>query len=123
MAEWLYDRQGQAQLFLFEEDRFISKSGRNLGWTFGNNVYSLIGMHVGWFENGILYDRNNRIIAFNLKQTRNLVHFSDMIGEIPSMPRIPVKPEVPGLSGKSSRSGLGGWSNVSLQEMFRLNFR
>lgn len=121
MTEWFYDRQGKARLFLFESDRFISKNGRNLGWTFGNNVYSLIGMHIGWYESGILFDRNNSIIAFKLNTIGNLVYFPTT-GGIPDIPRIPRRPLVPGLFNTTGRSKIGGWSNRSLHEMFGINF-
>jgi hypothetical protein len=123
MAEWFYDRHGQAQLFLYEEDRFISKNGRNIGWTIGSNVYSLIGMHVGWYENGILYDRHNKVIAFKLNRSGFLTSFTGVIGDTPRLPSIPSRPGRPGLSSKMNRLGPGGWSTKSLQEMFLVNFR
>jgi hypothetical protein len=121
MTEWLYDKRGQAQIFLYGQDRFISKNGRNLGWTIGNNVYSLNGNHIGWFEGGILYDSRNTVIAFKRDRTGSLPS-SPGIGGTPGTPGIPGRPGMPGRSGTPGRPGRGGWSNGLLQEMFSVEF-
>ena len=62
--EWFYDKHGQAVFFKYD-DRLISKQGANLCWIFGNYVYSLNnGRHIGWFEDGKIYDIENGILAF-----------------------------------------------------------
>ena len=62
--EWLYNKKGQAKLFKYG-DRFISCKGKNLAWIYSENVYNIrTGKHIGWYEKGVLYDRNNNVIAF-----------------------------------------------------------
>lgn len=121
MTNWLYNRSGQAQLFLYGQDRFISKNGKNLGWVFRNNVYSLNGRHIGWFEGGILYDSTNNPIAFERTRTGHLPSVPG-IGGTPGTPGIPGRPGTPGLSGTPGRPGRGGWSNKSIQDFFGVNF-
>ena len=117
MTEWLFNKNGHAQFFIYGE-RFISKNGINMGWQFNNNVYGLNnGRHLGWFENGVLYDGSNNAIAF-LQDSTGYLPGRPGIGGRPGTPGIPGTPGRPGLSGTPGRSGYGGWSNLSLEEFF-----
>lgn len=115
--EWLYDKSGDAKLFMYQ-DRFISREGKNLGWLYNGNVYHIkTGRHIGWYENGILYDSNNDVVAF----TRNCQgHLPSRpgLGGTPGTPGIPGKPGRPGFGGKPGRPGFGGWSRDDVQSMF-----
>lgn len=65
--ECLYDKNGIVKIFRFN-DRFISRSGKNLAWIYNENVYHISsGRHIGWFEKGVLFDQDNKVMAF----TRN----------------------------------------------------
>lgn len=115
--DWLYDRYGQATLFIYG-DRFISQNGTNYGWLYNGHVYGLRdGRHIGWFENGILYDEHNKVIAFMRNATGHLPSRPG-IGGTPGTPGIPGKPGRPGFSGISGRPGYGGWSSQSLDAFF-----
>ena len=116
MANWLFDGHGTARLFL-HDDRFISKDGKNLGWLVGENVYSLNGKHLGWFEEGVLYDGQNRAIAFE-RGARGHLPSRPGIGGIPGTPGIPGRPGRPGLSGVPGKPGRGGWSNLDVEQFF-----
>jgi len=116
-VDWLYDKNGRALLFTYN-DRFISKKGKNLGWIFNNNVYGLrSGKHLGWFENGVLYDGMNRVIAFSWNSSGYLPSRPG-IGGTPGTPGIPGRPGTPALSGTPGRLGYGGWSKLSIGDFF-----
>lgn len=118
---WLYNRNGQAILFTYN-DRFISKDGKNLGWIFHNNVYGLRnGKHLGWFENGILYDGRNNVIAF-LRDASGCLPSRPGLGGIPGTPGIPGRPGTPGLSGEPGRSDFGRWSSQTIDDFFASGF-
>ena len=38
--EWLYNKNGQAELFTYD-DRLISKTGKNLAWIYNGNIYNI----------------------------------------------------------------------------------
>ncbi len=116
MTDWLYDKSGEAQLFL-HRDRFINKSGHNLGWLVKNNVYSLDGSHRGWFEDGVLYDGSNDTIAFARNATGRLPSRPGVAGA-PGTPGIPGSPGKPGFSGVPGRPGHGGLSSQTLGDFF-----
>ena len=117
MTKWLFDKNGQPQLFL-HGDVFVSKSGTILGWSVRNNVYSLGGHHLGWFEKGVLYDGQNRVLAFTSDLTGHLPYRPGLSG-VPGTPSIPGIPSRPGLSGVPGRPGFSGsWSSLDLKEFF-----
>jgi hypothetical protein len=118
MTEWFYDRNGQAQFFLYGDDRFVSKNGNNLGWLFRENlVYSLNGNHIGWLEEGVIRDGNGGVIAF-LRDCKGSLPSRPGIGGRPGTPGIPGKPGRPGLSGIMGRPGRGGWSSRGIEDFF-----
>jgi len=116
MKEWLFHRNGQALLFLYD-DRFISADGENLGWLVGNEVFSLKGSHLGWFERGVLFDRDNNVLAFTADATGYLPS-RPAIGGVPAAPEIPAAPERQSLCGNLIRQGYGGWSIRTLEQFF-----
>jgi hypothetical protein len=116
MASWLFDRSGHPEI-LFDGDKLRSSRGVVIGWISGENVYSLNGHHAGWFEGGVVYDRQNRALAF----------LADAGGHLPSRPGLAGTPGVPGFSGvpgrpgfsgTPGRPGMGGWSNEDLSTYF-----
>lgn len=52
--EWLYNKNGQAELFTYD-DRLISKTGKNLAWIYNGNIYNikmvstLVGMKMAFY--------------------------------------------------------------------------
>lgn len=117
--EWLYNKNGQAKLFAYE-DRFISSRGENLAWIYNENVYNIKnGKHVGWFEKGVLYDKDNKAIAFTRDCKGYLPYYPGLCG-IPGTPGIPGKPGRPGFAGMPVRPGYGGWSNRNIEDYFEI---
>lgn len=117
--EWFYDKNGQAVMFQYG-DRLISRSGDNLCWIIDEYIYSLrSGRHIGWFEDGKIYDINNRVLAF-LRNANNLP-YKPGLGGIPGTPGIPGKPGMPGRSGIHGRPGYSGFSNYDVIDYFLSN--
>jgi len=116
MADWIFDANGNATIIL-DNDCFRDNYGRVIAWIDGNNVYSLNGYHIGWFEKGILYDSNNDVLGFLRNRTGHLPSIPG-IGGTPGMPGFSGKPGKPGRSGTPGRPGYGGWSNENLRTYF-----
>jgi hypothetical protein len=101
--EWMYDKNGHACMFVYD-DRLISRDGKNLSWISGTHVYGLrSGKHLGWFENGVIYDCNNEVLAFFQRATRLPYHPG--LSGVPGTPGIPGKPGRPGFGGIPGRPG------------------
>lgn len=117
--EWLYNKKGQAKLFKYG-DRFISCKGKNLAWIYSENVYNIrTGKHIGWYEKGVLYDRNNNVIAFT-EDCKGYLPYYPGLGGVPGTPGIPGTPSRPGFGGIPGRPGYGGWSNCDIEDYFEL---
>ncbi len=116
MSEWFIDRSGQIPLYLHER-RFITEDGHNVGWLIGNCVYSLRGAHVGWLENGVLYDVNNDIVALSTNASGH-IRFISHKKFTPAIPPIPETPEIPPLADAGWRPLYGGRSNKTLEDLF-----
>ena len=117
--EWFFDKNGKAQMFL-NDNIFISRNGHNLGWLFNGHIYGLRdGRHLGWYEDGVIYDGSNRVIAF-LNDSKGYMPSRPGIGGIPGTPGIPGRPGTPGLSGIPGRPGYGGWSQLTIDEFFKV---
>ena len=108
MADWMFNRRGQACLIL-DGDRVRSRRGGVVGWISGSNVYSLCGAHIGWFDGGVIYDSSNSALVF----TGNHIGYlpsSPGIGGTPGMPGFSGVPGKPGFYGTPGMPGRGGWS-------------
>ena len=62
----LYDRSGRPTAYIeMENDHTVYLwDGSPVAYTDGDNVYGFNGRHLGWFEQGILYDRYGQGIGF-----------------------------------------------------------
>ena len=101
--EWLYNKNGQAELFTYD-DRLISKTGKNLAWIYNGNIYNIKnGKHIGWYENYTGY-----------------LPYQPGIGGTPGTPGIPGTPGRPGFSGTPGRPGYGGWSSSNIEDYFEV---
>ncbi|QMV40242.1 4-fold beta flower protein [Cohnella cholangitidis] len=118
MSDWYFDRTGQASFLLVEEDRLVSRNGRNLGWVYqGQQVYSLTGQPIGWLDKGVLRDRSGGIVGFTRSASSRLPSIPGMSGA-PGAPSIPGRPPKPGFAGSVSDPGNGGWSNKQVRDFF-----
>lgn len=118
MNEWYFDRYGQAAFVLVEEDRFVSRNGRNLGWLHNTKqVFTLTGQPIGWHDKGVVRDRSGGIVGFTRSASSYLPSIPGMSGA-PGAPSIPGKPAKPGFAGSVSDPGSGGWSSKSVRDFF-----
>ena len=114
MANWLYNKGGHAEA-IHDDDCIRSGMGHVRAWVVGSNVYSLHGRHIGWFEDGVLYDSHNRALGF-LPEARGYLSGRPGLAGAPGMPGFAGRPGRPGLSGVPGRAGYGGWSAHDLAE-------
>jgi hypothetical protein len=77
MIDWAYGKNGQATL-IFDSDCFRNNRGHVIAWINDQCVYLLRGQHMGWFEEGVLYDSSNHAVGFLRNAT----------GYLPSRPGI-----------------------------------
>ncbi|MCT7473463.1 hypothetical protein N5T11_09710 [Aliarcobacter cryaerophilus] len=80
-------------------------------------MYSLQGRHIGWFEDGVLYDNQNKALGFLRNSTGYLPSRPGMSGT-PGMPGFSGRPGRPGLSGTPGKPGRSGWSSNDLANYF-----
>ena len=64
MVDWIFNRNGSPSLIL-DNDCIRDDYGQVVAWIEGDNLYSLKGIHKGWFSNGIFYDTQNKPIGLS----------------------------------------------------------
>ena len=116
MVTWLYDESGDPSLIL-DEYCLRSPAGRPAGWIFGLTVFAINGEHMGWFEDGILYDVANHKLGF-VPGARGLGTRAPALGPTPPMPPLGKRPLVPPLRGRPARPPERGWSPHRLLHYF-----
>lgn len=87
-------------------------AGHTVGWVFGLSVFSLKGEHIGWFEDGVLFDVANKAIGF-VPGAKAGLDLPSLASE-PPMPVLSKRPCVPTLRGRTARPRGHGWSVQSL---------
>lgn len=118
MADWIFNKRGKATI-IFDNDCFRDKRGTVIGFRKGEDVYSLRGKHIGWFEEGVLFDARNKVLGFLSNATGPLPSTPGISGS-PGMPGFSGMPGWPGFSGTPGRPGYSGWSELDLEEYFTL---
>jgi len=116
MSDWLFSKNGQAEILL-DGDCFRSDRGDVVAWIREPHVYSLNGNHIGWFENGVLYDSNNQALGF-LRGATGSVPGRPGLGGTPGKPGSGGRPGKPGFGGVPGKPGRGGWSGIDLGDYF-----
>lgn len=70
MADWMFDRSGQARI-IFDNDKIRSAQGRHrLDWR--QQCFLASRKHLGWFEGGVMTDSRDCPIAFLRQRTAGL---------------------------------------------------
>ena len=116
MSDWVFGQNGQATI-IFNDDCFRHNSGQVIAWVSGDNVYSLRGQHMAWFESGVLYDNRNSALGF-IRNSSGALPSRPGIGGTPGTPGFSGKPGRPGFSGAPGKPGRGGWSGNDLASYF-----
>ena len=112
MLTWVYDEIGCAGAIL---DDFCIRnlSGHTVGWIFGVSMFSLKGEHIGWCEEGVLFDLHNNVLGFVPDASGLRLDMPALAAE-PPMPAFSKRPCVPGLRARSKRPAGRGWAQVCL---------
>lgn len=135
IAEWLYDKNGDAKIYL-DEDKFYSKNEQEVGLLEGQDVLSPGGEIVGLFIKGVLYDTDNRPVAFTETAKGYIPELDEVIGS-PGAPdfsdfadeNVDYSEETGVINPVHNRNGLGhsgeplhpvngGWSDESVEDLF-----
>lgn len=114
LVTWLYDEAGRASAIL---DEFLLRTvdGEPAGFVFGLSAFSLRGEHIGWFEDGVLYDVENRTLGF-LDGARGLAPAVPALQPAPPEPGFGKRPNVPPLRARPLRRPANGWSRHVLAD-------
>ncbi len=118
ISEWLYDKNGDAQLYL-EEDKIIYKDDRQIGTLDGKDVYAISGELIGSYSSGVLYDTDSRPVAFTEAAKGYIPSGTDLYGSS-TVDDNDFAPNEPGESGEPYVPVHGGWSDVTVEELFGL---
>jgi hypothetical protein len=105
---WVYDEIGCPGAIL-DEFCLRNLSGKTVGWVFGLSVFSLKGEHLGWFEDGLFFDRDNKVLGFLPGATAAALELPALAPEPPT-PSFAKRPCVPTLRGRAARPRGQGWS-------------
>ena len=79
----LFDRTGKPVAYIdYQEDAAIySFPGRPLAYINADmDVYTFHGKHLGWFEDGIVWDHRGRQVGFTEETCPVLIHFEPFKG-------------------------------------------
>ncbi|WP_460535989.1 collagen-like triple helix repeat-containing protein [Giesbergeria giesbergeri] len=105
----MFDRYGKPCV-IWDDTKIRDRHGKVIAWLSGDNVYSLKGDHIGWFDHGVIFDSTNSALAFSRNRTTGLPSVPGLSGT-PGMPGFAGTPGRPGYSGTPGRPGSRGWSN------------
>jgi hypothetical protein len=95
--EPLWDKNGSVVGWM-DKDEVLDPDGRYRAFINGNSVYAYSGgEHIGWFEQGWIWDSNNDALVFTSSATGG-----------PARPGLRGLPGRPGIRGKPGRPGLSG---------------
>jgi len=110
MAEWLFNSKGFPCLIL-DTHMIRNNKGYVIGWLNRPNVFSSHGVHIGWFEGGVVYDITNCPLLFLRNHTSYLPGTPGLTGTS-AMSGFATPPGKPGFQGARTRPGLAQrWSN------------
>jgi hypothetical protein len=116
VAEWIYDQYGLAGAIL-DDYSIRNRNGDVVAWVFGIGVFALPGDHIGWFEDGVLFDSDNCALGF-VNAAKGLKLVTPTIVSTPAIPPLPRRPSTPRLHGKPGRPDPGPWSRHALDAYF-----
>lgn len=114
LVTWLYDEAGRASAIL---DEFLLRTvdGEPAGFVFGLSAFSVRGEHLGWFEDGVLYDVENCPLGF-LDGARGMALAVPALQPAPPEPVFGKRPNVPPLRARPVRRPANGWSRHVLAD-------
>ena len=117
---WFFNRYGEPQIILNDQERFLDRQGNNLGYIKDRNmIYNYSGKHCGWIEGHVIRDIQGHTIGFcSYSQDYPSPIFPiTRIVPIPSIPKIPPIPKIPQIPRLKPIKSFG-WSPMSLIQLF-----
>lgn len=118
MLTWIYDDIGCAGAIL-DDSCIRNLAGNTVGWVFGLSVFSLKGEHIGWFEEGVLFDIHNNVLGFIPGAAHRRLEAPALAAE-PALPVFKKRPQVPNLRGRIARPAGRAWSAFCLSSYLDL---
>lgn len=97
-------------------------SGATVAWVFGVSLFSLKGEHIGWYEDGVFYDIENKVLGFLAGAKGLELDMPALAGE-PALPKFSKRPYVPTLRGRTARPAGRGWSSFCLPSYLEFGAR
>jgi hypothetical protein len=71
----IYDRYGRPVFRVLDNGRFVTFSGKNMGFLKGDSLYNYVGRHVGWYSNGLVRDHQGNVVGFGQNVTDSIRPF------------------------------------------------
>ena len=117
---WFFNRYGEPQLILTDQNRFIDKQGNHLGYVRSQNqIYNYNGRHCGWIEGFVIRDSYGHTVGFSsYSQDYPAPIFPiKRLTPLTSTPKNSPLPKLPQLP-KIKPIKTFGWSPLSLTQLF-----
>lgn len=112
MLTWIYDEIGCPGAIL-DDFCIRTAAGHTVAWVFGLSMFSLSGEHIGWYEEGVIFDLHNDVLGF-IPGAPGLRLEAPALACEPPMPAFSKRPHVPTLRGRGARPKGKGWSAFCL---------
>ena len=94
----IYDKSGRPYSYIADDGSIYLWSGKPVAYIDREHVYGFSGAHLGWFENGIIYDGHGMQIGFTQQTSPSITQIEPIksikhIKHVKSIQHIPpVKP-------------------------------
>ncbi len=117
---WFFNRYGEPQIILNDQEKFLDRHGNHLGYVKNQNlIYNYNGKHCGWIEGYVIRDIYGHTVGFcDYSQDYPSPIFpikrlppSQPFPKVAPFPKIPQIPRI-----KPIKSF--GWSPLSLTQLF-----
>ncbi|UUZ54745.1 hypothetical protein LP419_01475 [Massilia sp. H-1] len=120
MLTWIYDDIGCALSAILDDSCIRNLALSNtVGWVFGLSVFSLKGEHIGWFEEGVLFDIHNNVLGFIPGAAHRCLEAPALEGRTGAA-GLQKRPQVPNLRGRIARPAGRAWSAFCLSSYLDL---
>jgi hypothetical protein len=116
-----FNRFGAPEIRLLDNGRFVSFSGKSLGFWDNGSIYDYRGNHLGWLENGVIRDHYGCIVWFGNNPTDFPLPFLPFKQFVPFRHFVEFEPFRPFKSFPPFRPFKNySWSNFDIYSFFNL---
>ena len=118
-ADVIYNRFGKPIFRVLSDGRFVTFSGKNVGFMAGDNLYNYRGKHVAWFTEGLIRDHHGNVVGFGERVTDTIRPFLPFKQFKPFPGFIQFPPFRPYLNVEPYRPyKMYSWSSITLEALF-----